>query len=79
MSTITPSAASDYQRLHIHDSRIPEIVVSLALCLSAAYVAVVLRFISRRIAKIAWKADDWWLVVGLVSRHLRFGHPWTEE
>ena len=72
MSTITPPAALDYQRLHIRDSRVPGLVVSLALCLLAAYVAVVLRFISRQIGKTAWKADDWWLIVGLVSRHLRF-------
>lgn len=69
MSTPIPSAAADYQRLHIHDSHLPEIVVSLAVSLPAAYIAVILRFISRRIGRIPWKADDWWLVIGLVSRY----------
>ena len=72
MSSIKTPAASDYQLLNIHDSRVPEIVVPLAVCLPAAYISVVLRFVSRRIGKIPWRADDWWLVVGLVSRHLHF-------
>ena len=67
MSSIKTQAASD-----IHDSRVPEVLVPLAVCLSAAYISVVLRFVSRRIGKIPWRADDWWLVVGLVSRHLHF-------
>ena len=79
MSTPIPSAASDYQRLHIHDSRLPEIIVSLAVCLPAANIAVILRFISRRVGRIPWKADDWWLVVGLVSLYLHFEFPWTEK
>lgn len=86
MSASTPTAASDYQLLHIHDSRVPEIVVSLAVCLPAAYIAVILRFISRRIGKVQLKADDWWLVAGLifttgfvacdaVATHLGLGRP----
>ena len=78
MSTSIPSAALDYQLLHIHDSRVPEIVATLAVCLPAAYIAVVLRFASRRIGKIPWKADDWWLVVGLVSRYLHLEPPRTD-
>ena len=69
MSAVAPTPASDYQLLHIHDSRVPEIIVSMAVCLPAAYIAISLRFLSRRIGKVPLKADDWWLVVGLVSRH----------
>ena len=70
MSTTIPPAASDYQLLHIHDSRVPKVIVSLAVCLPAAYIAVVLRFVSRRIGRVPLKADDWWIVVGLVGRHV---------
>ena len=79
MSASIPTAELDYQLRHIHDSRVPEIVASLAVCLPAAYIAVVLRFASRRIGKIPLKADDWWLVVGLVSRHLNLEAPRIEE
>lgn len=70
MSTLTPTLASGDQLLDIYDSQVHAIVVSLAVCLPAAYIAVVLRFVSRRIGKVPLKADDWWLVVGLVSRRL---------
>ena len=70
MSAVAPTSASDYQLLHIHDSRVPEIIVAMAVCLPAAYIAISLRFLSRRVGKVPLKADDWWLVVGLVGRHL---------
>ena len=79
MSDTIPSAALDYQLLHMNDSRVPEIVASLAVCLPAACIAVVLRLASRRIGKIPWKADDWWLVVGLVSRYLHLEPLRIEE
>lgn len=75
MSIVAPAAASEYQQLHIHDSRVHKIVVSLAVCLPAAYIAVVLRFISRRIGKVPLKADDWWIVVGLVSLTCFYSFP----
>ena len=77
MSAVAPTSASDYQLLHIHDSRVPELVVSMALCLPAAYLAICLRFLSRRVGKVPSKADDWWLVVGLVSRHPFSELPWA--
>ncbi|KAM0795174.1 hypothetical protein BDR22DRAFT_894424 [Usnea florida] len=66
MSAVAPTSASDYQLLHIHNSRVPELIVSMAVCLPAAYIAIFLRFLSRRIGKVPLKADDWWLVVGLL-------------
>lgn len=71
MSAIHPTSASDYQLLHIHDSRVPGLIVAMAVCLPAAYIATILRFLSRRIlsrriGKVTLKADDWWLVAGLL-------------
>lgn len=79
MSTPTLVAASDYQLLHIKDSRVPNLVISMAMCLPAAYIAVVLRFVSRRVGTVPLKADDWWLVVGLVSRRLLLELPQIED
>ena len=66
-NSISPAEA-ECQLRHIHDSRVPEIIASMAVCLPAAYIAVVLRFMSRRVGRIPWKLDDWLLVAGLVSR-----------
>ena len=77
MSAVAPTSASDYQLLHIHDSRVPAIIVSMAVCLSAAYIAISLRFLSRRVGKVPLKADDWWLVIGLVSRYPLSELPWS--
>lgn len=65
MSTLSKQEI-EYEMLHASDNRGPNLIAAYAVCLSLAYVAVILRFISRRTAKIAWKADDWVLVAGLV-------------
>lgn len=59
-----------YELAHATDDRRPSLIAAYAVCLSLAYVAVTLRFISRRKSKNALMADDWMLVVGLV----RHGH-----
>lgn len=70
MAQLSPAAAANirYQEAHLGDSRVPEIVTSIVICLPLAFMAVALRFLSRRIGKIPIKADDWWIVIGLVSR-----------
>lgn len=69
MATISPSEL-EYQKSHINDSRVPEIIAAFAVCLPLAYIAVILRFTSRRIGKIALKADDYWVIIALVSHHI---------
>ena len=55
-----------YQLAHIHEDRSNDIVVSHAICIVIAVVAVVLRFASRRICKAPILADDYMTIVALV-------------
>ena len=61
------SASVEYQIAHENQTRVPALVASGAICLSAAYASVILRFTSRRLSRTAIKADDWAIVLGLVS------------
>ena len=68
----TPSAAEIvYQETHSGDDRRATVIAPNVIFTIAAIVAVVLRFESRRIAKTKLKADDWWIVGGLVHRASR--------
>ena len=63
---VVPSPAEiQYQHAHIHDDRSFNIVISHALCLPIAFVAVLLRFVSRRMVKASIQADDWLIVIAL--------------
>ncbi|MCJ1351247.1 MAG: hypothetical protein MMC33_001230 [Icmadophila ericetorum] len=55
-----------YQESHIGDNAKLAIVVPTAVMIAAAYAAVLLRFVSRRLSRTALKADDWSVVTGLV-------------
>ena len=68
----TPSAADiAYQEAHLGDDRRATVIAPNVVFTIAAIVAVVLRFESRRIAKTNIKADDWWIVGGLVHKDSR--------
>ena len=58
----------EYELAHAIDNRGPSLIAAYATCLSLAYIAVILRFESRRTSKNALKADDWMLIVGLVGQ-----------
>ena len=55
-----------YQLAHIHQDRSIDIVVSHAICIVIAVVAVVLRLSSRRICKAPLLADDYMTIAALV-------------
>ena len=55
-----------YQQAHIDDDRRVDVVISMIICLTAAWTSVVLRLISRRIAKCRLEMDDYMILVGLV-------------
>ena len=57
----------EYQKEHINDTRVPMIMTSIIAWFIIAYVAVALRFISRRISRTALKGDDWCILGSLVS------------
>ena len=64
-----PSPAEiQYQKAHIHENKAPDIIASHVICFVLACIAVTLRFIARRIKKAPIKADDWFIVVALVSK-----------
>ncbi|KAG8534136.1 uncharacterized protein KY384_000980 [Bacidia gigantensis] len=53
------------QEAHIKDSRITELIAVHAICFPLACVAVLLRILSRRIAKVRYGADGWFMLAGL--------------
>ena len=55
-----------YQKAHIQDDRSKTIVVSHAICLSLAAIAVLLRFMSRKIGKVALERDDYMIFAALI-------------
>lgn len=55
-----------YQLAHIHDDRASAIVVSHAVVLPLAVIAVILRFISRRLCRARIGADDYMIVTALL-------------
>lgn len=63
-----------YQLAHREETRVPSLILSGAICLAAAYMAVVLRLISRRLVRSPLAADDWCMVLGLVSNCRDAGH-----
>lgn len=56
----------EYEMLHERDDRGSNLIEAYAICLALAYVAVFLRFLSRRKSRNALWADDWMVVVALV-------------
>ncbi|KAL8747133.1 MAG: hypothetical protein Q9190_000956 [Brigantiaea leucoxantha] len=55
-----------YQKAHVRDDRSQDIVVSHAICIALAAIAILLRFVSRRLGKVAVGADDWMIVAAFV-------------
>ncbi len=67
MPSHLPPAEIKNELAHIKDDRSHDMVVSCAICTTAAIAAVILRFIARRLSKAKIMADDWMIVVALVS------------
>ena len=61
-----PSSEVQYQLAHIHEDRASAIVISHAVVLPLAVIAVVARFISRHLCKAHIGVDDYMIVVALV-------------
>ena len=55
-----------YQQAHIHDDRSSDIVISHIVCLSLAFTAILLRFLSRHIGKVRLEPDDWMIVAAFI-------------
>ena len=65
MATHLSPADIFYQKQHIAEDKRPDIIASHVICFSLACIAVCLRFLSRRLAKIQYGADDLLIVVAL--------------
>lgn len=60
-----------YQIEHIHDDRSGDMLISNATGIAIAAIAVLLRFISRRMCKASIQADDWMILIAMVRIFLR--------
>ncbi len=60
-----PTSEIVYQTAHLADDRQANLIVSSALCLAFAYMAVALRFASRRVARNTIGPDDYAILAGL--------------
>lgn len=54
------------QKMHVSDTMVPNIIAANAICFTIACIAVILRFLARRMARVRYEADDWLIVVALV-------------
>ena len=67
-----PPVEAHYQLDHINESRVKDVLSSQIACFALATVAVILRFVSRRLSKTAIKADHWmtvhWMTVVALVR-----------
>ena len=55
-----------YEQQHISDDRSGCLIAANVVCVSLAFIAVCMRFASRRMAMVKYKADDWLIISGLV-------------
>lgn len=57
-----------YQLEHLHDSKIPLLLVSQIICFVLAVTAVILRLVSRRLNKASIQSDDYMILIALVKK-----------
>lgn len=62
-----PPEQAQYQLAHIHESKIDQVAISYFISLPIAVLAIIMRFLSRRIGGTPYGADDWVIVVALVT------------
>ncbi|KAK3167196.1 hypothetical protein OEA41_010322 [Lepraria neglecta] len=65
MATVPTAAELQDQRDHINETLVPSLVASNTVCLILAYIAVALRFLCRRMTRVKYEYDDWFIVAGL--------------
>lgn len=65
---LSPTPADmQYMQEHINDSKVGDIIAVNVTGICIAILAVSLRFLSRRLVRTEMKADDFMIVVALVS------------
>lgn len=58
-----------YQQAHAYEDKSPRIIAASAVCLVSAFLAVIFRFVSRWMIRTSLQADDYTIIVALVSYH----------
>lgn len=66
MASLFPNEVQ-YQQAHIDEDKSPRIIAACVVCLVAAFLVVILRFVSRRLVRSPLQADDYTIIVSLVS------------
>lgn len=69
MDSIT-SAENRYMQEHINDDKQPLLIAVSITTLIVAYIAVFLRFFTRKRWGVLLAADDWWILTALVGVHV---------
>ena len=70
MSHRIPPEEIQYELRNIHEDRASDLITTFATCTALAYIAVILRLIARRVNKAPLQADDFWVLIALVSDKL---------
>ena len=61
-----PPDQAQYQMAHINDSKKVTILTAYIISVSISLLAVIMRFVSRRVGRIKYGADDWTMLAALV-------------
>lgn len=69
-STVGLLQALAYQQAHINEDRGPALAAAFIVLMTLATLAVILRLLARRLIKAPLKADDWTMVLSLVSSYM---------
>lgn len=69
-----PLEEAKYQLSHVNETNVHQALVSHFICLPLAFIAISIRFLSRRIGRVALGSDDLMIFVALVRQYLRFTH-----
>ena len=61
-----PPDQAQYQLAHINDSKRAAFLAAYIVSVSTSLLAIIMRFVSRRIGRTKYGADDWIMLVALV-------------
>ena len=81
ISAMAPPASAEelaYMEAHINQTLQPNLIVSTAVCMAAAYVAVALRFISRSVGNVSFGKDDFFLILAIVCQCSVLNKNWAK-
>ena len=61
-----PPKEAGHQLANIHDNKRRSLAITLTICYLISFGAVIMRFISKRVGRIQYRADDWSILAALV-------------